>query len=562
MTKHPAARLLTLLFLLCFFPRVPAAAESRPASQEPDPLTIAQGIIDWKKASVGSAPEEPLLGGAFLELAGSTAGDWYPIGLSLLGKEDCYAAYLAVIRDTVEARYRQPGRLSAAKATEWHRIILSVLAAGGDPTAFGTDENGRPINLLADGVYDRGKTTSLGRQGINGWIWGLIALDSLRYEIPAGAYYSREEILTEILSRQLADGGWALSGSLSDPDLTAMAVQALAPYSKEQKEYVYFRKATGTEVTATVSRAVGEALACLSALQLPTGDYASWGTQNVESTDQVIIALCCLGIDPLRDSRFIKNGNTLLSGVLRYRQPNGGFVHSYEFDPNNPTALPDQANSMAGEQTLLAMAALFRQQNGLRTLYDFRPKNGAAPGDNAPSAFSDAYRQAVDSLPGTLTTEHYVTVTTLLDRLERSPDFAEKEAYRQKLTAAKERIAQIQAEIDSLNAEIRDKLYPFDSISLRDKRAADAIAKRYAALSEYDRTKITHWEDVVKARTQIGNLLRGLLIGLVLGAIAVLLTVYLILRIRKRRRRRARETEALAAQFADEDDEERKDGAP
>ena len=33
-----------------------------------------------------------------------------------------------------------------------------------------------------------------------------------------------------ILNAALPDGGWALSGSEADPDMTAMAIQALAPY--------------------------------------------------------------------------------------------------------------------------------------------------------------------------------------------------------------------------------------------------------------------------------------------------------------------------------------------
>ncbi len=546
MTKHLTAALLCLVIFLGFVS--PAYA----AEREPDPLSIAEGIIDWKRADIGSSNGD-LLCGAYLELAGSTAGDWYPVGLSRIGRSDNYAGYLAVLRDNVEERYRQPGKLSAAKATEWHRIILSVLAAGGDPTAFGTDENGQPINLIADGTYDRGKTTPLGRQGINGWIWGLIALDAKRYEIPAGAYYTREDIIVEILSRQLSDGGWALSGTVSDPDITAMAVQALAPYYEDEKEYLYVRKSVNTEVKAAVRESVDEALACLSAMQLPTGDFASWGTRNVESTDQVIIALCCLGIDPLHDARFIKDGNTLLSGVLRYRQPDGGFVHSYDYDPDNPTSLPDRSDSMAGEQTLLAMAALWRQQNGMRALYDFRPE--ASDEHDAPTVFSDEDKKAVASLPAKLTTEQYVTVTTLLDKLDRSEDFAGKETYLQKLTAAKEQITKIQAEIDGINAEIKEKLYPFESISVRDKRTVDSIIARYNALSEYDRAGIDRWEDVVKVKTQIDGLLREITIGAVLSAVAVLLTVIMICRIRKKRRRREKEMDELAAQFADEDGE-------
>ncbi len=518
-----------------------------PPKSPPPLLSIAQGIIDWKKADVGSPKNGDLLCDAFLELAGTTAGDWYPIGLSRIGASDNYDGYLAVLRDKVEERYRQPGRLSVAKATEWHRIILSVLAAGGDPTHFGTDENGQPINLIADGTYDRGKTTPLGRQGINGWIWGLIALDGKRYEIPNGAYYTREDIISEILLKQLPDGGWALSGKVSDPDLTAMAVQALAPYYESEKDVI------SEKTEADVRQAVDTALLCLSSMQLPTGDYASWGTQNVESTDQVIIALCCLGIDPQSDARFIKNGNTLLDGVLRYRQPDGGFAHSYDHDPDNPASVPGESNSMAGEQTLLAMAALIRQQNGDTTIYDFRSEEG---GGDSRVVFSDEDRRAVDDLPSPLSTEQYVTVTALLDKLLQSEDFFGKEEYLQKLTEAKVRISEIQAEIDALNDEIREKLYPFESISLRDKKTVDEIISRYEALSAYDRTKISHWDDVVKAKTQIDTLQRGIIIGAVLAAAAVAASVFLIISIRKKRRRHADEMEELADRFADEDEEE------
>lgn len=96
-------------------------------------------------------------------------------------------------------------------------------------------------------------------------------------------------------------------------------------------------------------QAVDAALTVLSALQLDTGDFISWGTQNVESTCQVAVALCSLGIDPASDSRFIKNGNTLIDGIMRYRHESGGFVHSYTYDPDNPASLPDKPNSMASE---------------------------------------------------------------------------------------------------------------------------------------------------------------------------------------------------------------------
>ena len=591
-----------------------------------DPRAVAAGIIAWKASDVGVS-DGNLLNDAFLALAGTTPGDWYPIGLGRLGITDNSAAYLAVLRDRVEARYAQPGKLSSAKATEWHRIALAVLSMGGDPTAFGRDADGNPINLIADGTYDRGRTASLGRQGLNGWIWGLIALDSMRYEVPDGAYYTRDDILPEILRQQLPDGGFALSGTQSDPDMTAMALQALAPYYNSEKRYTYTKKSTGAQVTVTVRDVVEEALACLSALQLDTGDFASWGTENVESTDQVTVALCSLGIDPLTDPRFIKNGNTLLDGILRYRMPDGGFVHAYTYDPDNPTSLPDRSNSMAGEQTLYTMAALWRQSQGMRTLYDFRPEMSdtmreriraletgisglgqdpavavleqlltdfyALPADERSYvkgywtlsdaaraagvdvdgiadetpviaddanrtdekpllSFTLADRAAVDALPERLTTGQYVTVTALLDRLEQSEAFDGMGRYLARLTAAKREIAAIQAEIDSINAEIREKLYPFEHITLADRGTVENIVRRYRALSDYDRTQIERWEDVARAKTQLDNLLRGMIIGAALLVIAAVTAVLLVRRIRRRRRKKERDMEALAEEFRDD----------
>ena len=168
--------------------------------------------------------------------------------------------------------------------------------------------------------------------------------------------------------------------------------------------------------------------------------------------------------------------------------------------------------------------------------------------------FSSADKEAADTLPETLTTEYYVTVTALLDKLENAEDFEGKDTYRQKLTAAKEQIAAVQAEIDAINAEVLEKRYPFESISLGEKATGEGIVARYNALSEYDRTKIDRWEDVVKTKTKIDNLLRGIIIAAVLVIIAVGVTVFVVLHIRKRRRSKKLAMEELAAQYADEDD--------
>lgn len=581
--------------VLCLLVYIPASAAGYKGSEEL--LSVANGIINWKKLDNGAEGGSSFFNDKFLSLAGTTPGDWYPIGMSRLEVPEHYDRYLAVLKAEVEKRYKKKNKLSAAKATEWHRISLAVLASGGDPKNFGTDNDGNPINLIADGTYNRKK---LGGQGINGWIWGLIALDSARYEIPAGSINTRDGIITEILCRQLSDGGFALSGNTSDSDITAMAVQALSPYYTSKKVYKYTLKSSKQEISRTVKQVIDESLFCLSRLQTEDGDFISWGTQNAESTAQVAVALCSLNIDPQKDARFIKNGKTLIDGILKYRMPDGGFAHSYTYDPDNPGSKPDKSNSMAGEQVLYALAAVIRQQKGQGALYDFRkpaapetpeePKNNdntpesnsggtysgktqAPTGTQSPQSsaaeepesteeaqadapllyFAPSDRKAVDLLPARLTTEHYFTVIALLEKLNRSDDFEGKENYLKKLTAAKEEIAKIQKEIDSLNADILKKLYPYDKISLKDKKAVDDIVKRYNALSDYDKTKIENREDIIKTKTKIYNRLRAYIIAAASVAVILSLGTLVFVRIRRRKNKKIREMEELAAMFEEDE---------
>ena len=415
----------------------------------------------------------------------------------------------------------------------------------------------------------------------------------MHYERPNGSFYSRDDIITEILCRQLSDGGFALTGKNSDPDITAMAVQALAPYYNSGKSYTYQLKSEKKQVSRTVKQIVNEALSCLSLLQTEDGDFMSWGTQNAESTAQVAAALCSLNIDPQKDSRFIKNGKTLLDGILKYRMPDGGFTHSYAYDKDNPSSKPGKSNSMAGEQVLYALAAVIRQQRGQSPLYNFgrytavkgadkasvadnKTAASAAEADKKPAAadgktprddgktaqdtkgdmpilyFSASDREAADKLPSRLTTEQYVTVITLLEKLEQSEDFDEKAEYLKKLTEARAEIAALQAEIDSINSDIKQKLYPFDKMGISDKKTVDGIVKRYNALSEYDRQKIERWEDVIKTKTRIDNMLRGIIIAAALCIIAAAISLLLIRRIKIRRRKREVEMEKLASLYSNE----------
>lgn len=489
-----------------------------------------QGIMTQKRSALGLSETDNLLSGDELIYAGSSATDWLPIGLSRCGVEDDYDAYLAALQTYVEQKYREEDKLDRVKATEWHRISLAVLACGGDPTHFGKDESGNDINLIADGVYDRGKTVDIGAQGLNGWLWGLITLDSMKYNIPAGSSYTRTEMIKRILSFQLPDNGFNLrfaQGSTADPDITAMAIQALAPYYRNS--------------TFNVKDPVDKALGCLSELQLDTGDFRSWGTRNSESVSQIIVSLCSIGVDPQNDTRFIKNGINLLDALFYYQQEDGGFAHSYESDPGNPSAIPGESNSIATDQALLALVAVWRQTQGMSILYDFRPGSVSAkiltPEESEVSfagsyEFTQELQSRVDALPDALSTEDAEEVAFLLERLKMSREFDGYDRYMEKLTAAQEKIDALYAEIESLNADIAAEILPMTDAGLKEKPIVDGIVKRYRTLSEHDRELVESWDAVLAVKAQTDAAQRTLL--MCIGGAAVVMIGGSIL-VRRRR---------------------------
>lgn len=211
--------------------------------------------------------------------AGDSVSDWVAIAVSRTGTEGDTSAYRKALERYVTRMYREQGGLDRLRATEWQRTALTALALGADPTAFGRDKNGRSVNLLADGVYQFTAAKSLGTQGLNGWIFGLIALDSARFAVPEDAVYTRAAILQALVAAQEPEGGFGLTVGNSDVDLTAMTLQALAPYQNSTVTY------TGTSgESVTIREVVRRALAWLSDQQTAEGDFISWDAANLEST--------------------------------------------------------------------------------------------------------------------------------------------------------------------------------------------------------------------------------------------------------------------------------------
>lgn len=270
---------------------------------------------------------------------GSVGGDWLIFGLARSGVK-VPQKYFDAYYENVEAAVREKnGVLSDRKYTEYSRTVLALTAIGKNPADVAGFDLLKP---LAD-------FEQVTRQGINGTIFALLALDSGNYEIPenpdAAVQATRQMYVDELLARELPDGGWTLTGGEPDVDITAMTLQALAKYCEQP------------EVEAAAERG----LAVLSSLQEPDGGYVSWGSSNSESVAQVIVALTELGV-PLSDERFVKNGVTVEDALLRFAQENGAFVHVRDGSGGD--------DGMATEQAFYALAAIHRAETGETTLYD------------------------------------------------------------------------------------------------------------------------------------------------------------------------------------------------
>ena len=405
--KKLASLLLALLLVLACCPVPFAQAADGGGYTREDIAWYMDGIVSWCAGRLGVS-EDAMLSTQTAEYAAAGGLDWYTLYMYRAGYESDYAAYGSALEDAVSQKYQENGGLDRVRASEWHRTGFAATACGGDALAFGTNAAGETINLVADGVYDRGKTEDLGAQGINGLTWGLLLLDSRSYSVPAGAADTRETILTRILSAQSAERGFSLSGEGVSADLTAMTLQALAPYQNSTHVFTVTDKATGTTVERTVSEAIELALGALSACQMENGGFGDDG-ESSESAAQVIIALCALGIDPATDARFVKRGGSVLDALLRFAKPDGGFAHTLEKGA-------DGSNAMAGEQALGALTAYMRFKDGLHSLYDLR---GEADAETAEAV--RALREEIDALAAAGTEPDAATAAELQARYDAIP---------------------------------------------------------------------------------------------------------------------------------------------
>jgi len=586
---------------------------------------LINSIIDWN-AQLYNSQNGKLINENLLENVGTADADWLVFALSRYTKrgnitwdyahEDDYYAYIAEINNLIGEKYPTADKLGdMKKASELHRLALTLTATGGDPMDM------PEYDFIAETTYDRGCTLSPGKQGVNGWIWGLITLDSMVYEVPSDAYHTRYDFISEIMRAQLSDGGFALMGNKADVDMTAMAVQALAPYYNSDISYQYvsskIKNPDGTYAVMrkTVRQVVDNALNCLALLQNNDGDFSSNGIPNCESTAQVLMALCSLNINPVdATGKFIKKGGkTIFDGLMKYRHESGGFVHSLVEDAENPDVKSGEVNITATNQAMMALVALYRYENGMRALFDLRPEiridessiimtldneldivslkdknevsrdeamelvarfelitpfnrryvknyyilsrvaahfgivineiqpyysgNETGNPDDVILVFTQKNKTETEKYASAenISTKDRTVIRDLLFILEHSEEFESMEYYREILENANKVIDDIEKEIEAINNEIKEKLYPFDAVRFEQKKLVDELVRRYEALSDYDKMRITHGQALLQAQELLSSTQTWIILAFVFVMVAFSAGIVAAYIVRKRR---------------------------
>jgi len=272
------------------------------------------GIISYHLTQSGSDSVQSWIDTTLTENAGISS-EWYILALS-----QCDDYNFSSYQNALHSYLDQHEIYSASSRLKYALVLASI-----------EDDSPYITESLAD---------SVGQQGIMSWVYALHLMNN-GYTCEND---SIDDVIHQLLSMQLSDGGWAVMGTVGDIDVTAMTIQPLAVHYHENPE---------------IQNACDTALQFLSEHQLDYGGYQSFGTENLESTAQVVTALASLGMDAFSDERFIKNGNTLLDGMNAYRLSDGSYSHTHD-EISNPTATI---------QAFYTFVAYQRFQNGQSPLY-------------------------------------------------------------------------------------------------------------------------------------------------------------------------------------------------
>lgn len=276
--------------------------------------TVSVSVSEEEVENPREGEMEGLLANIIASYHTNAEDDWEWMNLGVYGKYQSGSSELNNDGFDITKEIADLNVGTSGTMTDIDRLIMMLTARGynctnlaqyndGQPFA---DKNGNEIDNLINSL----ESTSSG--GINGFIFGLIALDMGNYSLPADATLSREFLVESLLDHEYLSDGWGV-------DMVGMLMYALGPY---QDDPVY-----GERVKAKMDEGVEVVLGEMR----PDYLFESWGTINSEAAAQAICALSSAGVDCSTDPRF-GNGeiNVITQWLDRFAVNNSAFLHTAE----------------------------------------------------------------------------------------------------------------------------------------------------------------------------------------------------------------------------------------
>ncbi len=243
---------------------------------------------------------------------------------------------LADVRNFAGGAYVSRGTLA--------KYAMALNALNIDPRQI-PDIDGNPINLIE--FLAVSPVTSLHHAYDMPYMLLLFSMDIFDSEDYEHAGFSADELINAILCKQNESGLWQDYFGYDGIDETAMVIAALAEYYDDNDE---------------VKNAVDKAVAALAERQTLDGGFDSgWGT-NSNTASTVIAGLVSQGINPHLDSRYIKNGVSLIDNLLSFKTGNNTLGYQ-----NN--SVTDELACIQGFQALATYRNL-KSGNGKTSIYD------------------------------------------------------------------------------------------------------------------------------------------------------------------------------------------------
>ncbi len=416
----------------------------------------------------------------------SVGGEWVIVGLARSEQlpDSIKNEYLKKLSEIVKSK--SDSKLHEKKGTDNSKAVIALTSIGVDPRNY---EGKNLLEPLSDLDY-------ISYQGINGPIWALIALDSHKYDIPkapAGkTQTTRENLREKILEAQLSDGGWDFSMTKADPDMTAMAIQALAPYYKKDEK---------------VKKAIDKGLKVLSEIQdKRDATFASWGYTNAESIAQVIVALTSMGINPITDKNFVKNNLSTLDALTTfYDKDTSMFKHTWNLKAE------DSANGMTLEQAYYALVSYSRLLKGQTSLYDMsdvelkkiestEPAKPGKPDDQKEEQHKPDDNKSDEKIPGTISN----TLPSVPGVVNNGNKPKQPVGQSKTISKKTEKVGSAEV-IKMIEKMVTDKL-PETKVAYTDEQYKQIVEtyKRYAGLSDAEKKKVkddknySNFEEIIK----------------------------------------------------------------